>query len=658
MVKKGDTLIEVTIAVGIFAMVAISIVAVMSGGTSSAQSALETTLTREEIDAQAEALRFIQAAYIADKDTIDTTDANSDRYVKLWRAITSRAIELNDNNSDEAILGYSPSSCSELYDTTDGAVFNQNAFVLNYRGFGDLTSDRIDRVLIPATNSAGGPQTNYFAPASTYPHLIYTSGANGTGDSEESSELIADTYDYNFYKAEGIYVVAVRDKDSTNLNGEKTSAFYDFYIRTCWYGTDASQPSTVSTVIRLYDPDALPDIPKRQPDSESEFADLQNFDCAGLNVGSTTTLADSRDGTSYNVGKLKDGNCWMLENLHLGSSNSIKLYPSTTNITSTFDLPASSSNFNYYNEPRINVNGGQIGTYYNYCATTAGTYCAGEGSGSGDATQDICPRGWRLPSLAEYQNLYNAVGEADFRSTFLTTNSGEFENNYAAQQGKGSYFWTSSYASGSNMSRLRVPKTNSIVFDSRGRSDGLSIRCIGNSISQQPEPEPEPEPPVLTVSEVSWQEGICGSAPYTTHSFTINSEYQTNGNPQLYAAIAGKCDKISGNENRAFYTVKVSGLSKGDVLTFDWDARDKTVDVEWIVHHYIVISDDITSIAGPTTLKDVDTKGPSNITYTATQDNDGVYLNMRYGRTKKDDRSYIWLNNIKVNGEPAILQAG
>ena len=63
MVKKGDTLIEVLLAVGIFSMIAISVVAVMSGGTSSAQTALETTLTREEIDAQAEALRYIHDSY-------------------------------------------------------------------------------------------------------------------------------------------------------------------------------------------------------------------------------------------------------------------------------------------------------------------------------------------------------------------------------------------------------------------------------------------------------------------------------------------------------------------------------------------------------------------------------------------------------------------
>ena len=53
MVKKGDTLVEVTLAIGIFSMIAIAVASVMSGGTASAQLALETTLAREEIDTQA-----------------------------------------------------------------------------------------------------------------------------------------------------------------------------------------------------------------------------------------------------------------------------------------------------------------------------------------------------------------------------------------------------------------------------------------------------------------------------------------------------------------------------------------------------------------------------------------------------------------------------
>ena len=47
--KRGDTLIEVMLAVGIFSMVAVAVVAVMSGGTSSAQTALETTLGKTRL---------------------------------------------------------------------------------------------------------------------------------------------------------------------------------------------------------------------------------------------------------------------------------------------------------------------------------------------------------------------------------------------------------------------------------------------------------------------------------------------------------------------------------------------------------------------------------------------------------------------------------
>ena len=67
MIKKGDTLVEVTLAIGIFSMIAIAVASVMSGGSSSAQLALETTLAREEIDTQADAIRFIHSTYSANK---------------------------------------------------------------------------------------------------------------------------------------------------------------------------------------------------------------------------------------------------------------------------------------------------------------------------------------------------------------------------------------------------------------------------------------------------------------------------------------------------------------------------------------------------------------------------------------------------------------
>ncbi len=66
---RGDTIIEVLLAITIFSMVAVGVITVMNQGTSSAQRALETTLVRQQIDAQAEALRAVHQALTADSDT-------------------------------------------------------------------------------------------------------------------------------------------------------------------------------------------------------------------------------------------------------------------------------------------------------------------------------------------------------------------------------------------------------------------------------------------------------------------------------------------------------------------------------------------------------------------------------------------------------------
>lgn len=245
MVKKGDTLIEVTLAIGIFSMVAIAVVAVMSGGTSGTQTALETTIAREEIDAQAEALRFIQSSYIADKDSGDT------RFSDIWKRITGTAISATTPGATT----YAPTSCADLYDSTkDGSVSNLNAFIINTRKLGDSTANAGDIVVRAKYD------TNKFFQTTTYPRILYGRNASET---EDNSELVSTSASNALYRAEGIYVVAVKDDKTTHIvtdtGSEIKQAFYDFYIRTCWYGSGADTPSTIATVIRLYDPDALSD---------------------------------------------------------------------------------------------------------------------------------------------------------------------------------------------------------------------------------------------------------------------------------------------------------------------------------------------------------------------------------------------------------------
>lgn len=242
MVKKGDTLIEVVIAVGIFSLIAVGVVSVVSSSSSGAQISIETTLAREEIDIQAEALRFIQAGYIEAYNN-KAEDVSNNRYVTLWREITNNAIKESPSST--------VNTCSELYDiAADGKspVASQNAFVINVNALNGYiskeTKDLNDVYILAKDDSS-----SKLIQSSTYPRLVFTKYGETT---DEESLSNSEFYD-ELYSAEGIYVVAVKSEETPTL----ATAYYDFYIRSCWYGTGDKNPSTISTVIRLADPAAV-----------------------------------------------------------------------------------------------------------------------------------------------------------------------------------------------------------------------------------------------------------------------------------------------------------------------------------------------------------------------------------------------------------------
>ena len=249
--KHGDTLVEVTIAIGIFSMIAIAVASVMSSGVSSSQTALETTLAREEIDAQADALRFLQSSYVSSKrfedvknDYQDSTNPNR----AIWGQIVDRVNSVETiNPSDEtpSVEQFSPADCDSLYNKDfEDSLYAQKAFILDLKNLSDSTK----AVIASDPNNAGDGSP--FATAQTYPRVAFS-------NKENDQNLITITgTGSSLYKAYGIYIVGVQDPKTTNISGNtNTSAYYDFYIRTCWYGTNANRPSTISTVVRLYNPD-------------------------------------------------------------------------------------------------------------------------------------------------------------------------------------------------------------------------------------------------------------------------------------------------------------------------------------------------------------------------------------------------------------------
>lgn len=58
--SRGDTIVEVIVAFTIFAMATVAAIAIMNRGIAMSQRSLETTLVRQQVDSQADMLRFVR----------------------------------------------------------------------------------------------------------------------------------------------------------------------------------------------------------------------------------------------------------------------------------------------------------------------------------------------------------------------------------------------------------------------------------------------------------------------------------------------------------------------------------------------------------------------------------------------------------------------
>lgn len=204
--QRGDTLIEVLFAVSVFSFVVVSALAIMNQGTAASQRSLEITLVRQQIDAQAETLRFMHDSYVAVYQTgvsfnlTDATTSPAEEWYKMVQAIKVANVTAASNFTIGATCPALPS----------------NSFIVdpqNVRYISSLGS------LLPAT---------------TYSQLEYSD----TG-------ILND--------ARGLWIEAVRSPDSTDPDQSNTG-FIDFHIRACWDSSGSSVSSSQGTIVRLYEP--------------------------------------------------------------------------------------------------------------------------------------------------------------------------------------------------------------------------------------------------------------------------------------------------------------------------------------------------------------------------------------------------------------------
>lgn len=270
LIRKGDTIIEVTFAITVFSLVSVLSIQIMDRDLATIQGTLESEMARNEIDAQAEALRFIQNSYLSEREL-----AVSEReYMNLWLKLsrkTSSVVEKAGNglaNEPENVSAYTSLDCSKYYSGPDTGeyhnIFNDRAFVVNTR---QIDPVNIENTIVQA-NVNNIKQTSKFAETPLYPRILFTKGTMSTmtNDMDALSEIFPEAsinptriaqgkqvYD-KVARAEGIWVISAQQK-TKHIND--TPEFYDFHIRTCWFAPGHDRPSTIATTIRLYNPEYI-----------------------------------------------------------------------------------------------------------------------------------------------------------------------------------------------------------------------------------------------------------------------------------------------------------------------------------------------------------------------------------------------------------------
>ena len=269
--------------------------------------------------------------------------------------------------------------------------------------------------------------------------------------------------------------------------------------------------------------------------------------CANANIVGTASrlkMVDSRDDHIYLVAKLADNRCWLLDNLALdltasGASTNIdatNTNADTASLNALFGVATRDASTDpdgnlatagvadwtssySFSAPLVNITdkdvvpqgsydplaaealagSWKVGDYYNFCAASAGSYCYGdgtsEGSPSGNASSDICPSGWRMPTggaSGEYRAVYNEYSGTDgtgvgskyaiFRKALRLPLAGIFNNGSVNDQAISGYFWSSTYGA-DNYSKYMYTLGAGISAVTPqqayySRKLGFSVRCI------------------------------------------------------------------------------------------------------------------------------------------------------------------------------------
>ncbi|MBQ6320706.1 InlB B-repeat-containing protein [Candidatus Saccharibacteria bacterium] len=248
---------------------------------------------------------------------------------------------------------------------------------------------------------------------------------------------------------------------------------------------------------------------------------LQNWTgCSAMSTGEVTALTDLRDGETYTVAKLADGNCWTTENLRLDPATALVSRASTNGPTAEFvrraplaestntlctandaaclnQIQYNSNNLNRSLTAEYNVNDVRswygYGMMYNWFTATAGNGTT-ETTGGNSVDGDICPAGWKIPqggstSAELYLWVFTAINRGARADATLRTYpnnwywSGDYNGSAPTGRGNHGRMWTATAASASNAYRLGYGNGSDVTAATNNYNKWVAfpVRCVVKS---------------------------------------------------------------------------------------------------------------------------------------------------------------------------------
>ncbi|MCQ2049687.1 MAG: hypothetical protein MJZ22_01590 [Candidatus Saccharibacteria bacterium] len=253
--------------------------------------------------------------------------------------------------------------------------------------------------------------------------------------------------------------------------------------------------------------------------------------CDSLVLEEQIQLMDKRDDKIYWVSKLKDGNCWMTQNLDydLSVAENQTLVPETSNVTTTRSV-APDGNFTsgslsengyldggdyYYVDGLTKTEGASnlpedsadrhyaVGNYYSWKTATAGLGTPDAAKGK-SIEESICPAGWNLPignsktANLSFGNLVRQYGYSggeqnisatSLRAAPLFLTWGGYINTGAnpLRQGTDALYWTAtSDSSEANWAFFFTSGASALnPNNSYTKYRGFAIRCVAPGRTMQ-----------------------------------------------------------------------------------------------------------------------------------------------------------------------------